>query len=181
MTELDCGSHALARPRWILTAAVACAVAITACGSSGNPQSAQAPSQSASLVRFAGCMRSHGVPGFPDPSTSQGPNSFGIDGYNFNLPSNLNLQSPAYVSANKSCANVIGGGGGGPAQNPALLAKARRSALAHAVCMRRHGVPSFPDPTITSSGGGITVGSGGAGLNPRSPAFQQAQKICQPR
>jgi hypothetical protein len=44
--------------------------------------------------------------------------------------------------------------------------------------MREHGVPNFPDPTVTSDGGGIAVASGG-GLNPRSPAFRQAQKICQ--
>ncbi|MGB8876297.1 MAG: hypothetical protein WCD11_08270 [Solirubrobacteraceae bacterium] len=132
-------------------------------------------------MKFARCMRSHGVSGFPDPSASQGPNSFGIDGYNFNLPSNLSLQSPAYVSANKVCGNTIGGGGGGPTQNPAFVAKARRAALAHAVCMRQHGVSSFPDPTFSSDGGGIAVSSGGPGMNPRSPAFQQAQRICQRR
>ncbi|MFZ0382941.1 MAG: hypothetical protein WAL38_34280 [Solirubrobacteraceae bacterium] len=132
-------------------------------------------------MKFARCMRSHGVSGFPDPSARQGPNSFGIDGYNFNLPSNLSLQSPAYVSANKVCGNTIGGGGGGPTQNPAFVAKARRAALAHAVCMRQHGVSSFPDPTFSSDGGGIAVSSGGPGMNPRSPAFQQAQRICQRR
>ena len=40
--------------------------------------------------------------------------------------------------------------------------------------MRSHGVPNFPDP---SSGGGIQIPSG-SGINPRSPAFQSAQKAC---
>jgi hypothetical protein len=52
--------------------------------------------------------------------------------------------------------------------------------------MREHGVPNYPDPTITGNGNGhghghgITTSSGGpgAGINPQSPAFQQAQKIC---
>ena len=59
-----------------------------------------------------------------------------------------------------------------------LVAKARQPALAHAQCMRKHGVPNFPDPTVSSNGGAIVQRSGGEGLNPRSPAFQQAQKLC---
>ncbi len=40
--------------------------------------------------------------------------------------------------------------------------------------MRAHGVPNFPDP---GPGGGINIGSG-SGINPASPAFQDAQKAC---
>jgi len=75
------------------------------------------------------------VPDFPDPSTSETPNSFGIDGYHFDLPANLNPQSPAYESASRACGKLIGGGGL-PARNPALARRARRPALAHAECMR---------------------------------------------
>jgi hypothetical protein len=122
-------------------------------------------------------MRSHGVPGFPDPSTTETPNGFGIDGYNFNLPANLNTQSPAYQSANKACQPLISGASG--ASHNFNVARARRAALAHAECMRQHGVPNFPDPTVSGGAQGITVSSGGGGINPQSPAFQQAQKICQ--
>jgi hypothetical protein len=38
-------------------------------------------------------MRSHAVFGFPDPSTTETPNSFGIDGYNFDLPSTMDIRS----------------------------------------------------------------------------------------
>jgi hypothetical protein len=41
-----------------------------------------------------------------------------------------------------------------------------------AACMRANGVPNFPDP---SGGGGINIP---AGVNPRSPAFQSAQRSC---
>jgi hypothetical protein len=44
--------------------------------------------------------------------------------------------------------------------------------------MGEHGVPNYPDPTVTGNGQGITSRSGGAGINAQSPAFQQAQKIC---
>jgi len=162
-----------------LAAAICCALAPAACGSSTKPASA-GTSAATSLVKYSECMRSHGVPDFPDPSTSQGPNAFGMDGYNFNLPTNLNTQSPAYESAEEACRKVIAGGSGA-ARNPALLARARRAALEHAVCMRQHGVPNFADPTFTGNAQGVTVRSGGPGINPRSPAFQRAQKICAPR
>jgi hypothetical protein len=176
-------SRVLGGKPWLVTAAVTCVIAVTACASSSRPDSAagtDTSTLSSSLLKYAVCMRSHGVSGFPDPSTNQGPNSFGIDGYNFNLPANVSLQSPAYESASKACGHLIAGNGGGPSQNPAFMAKAKSAALAHAVCMRQHGVPNFPDPTFSSEGGGIAVSSGGPGLDPRSPAFQQAQKICQP-
>jgi hypothetical protein len=118
-------------------------------------------------------MRSHGVSGFPDPSTNQGPNSFGIDGYNFNLPANMNTQAPAYESANKTCGQLIGAGSG---SGHGIPARAREAAIAHARCMRTHGIPNYPDPVF--SGNGMSQGSGGPGMNPRSPAFQRAQKAC---
>jgi hypothetical protein len=49
-------------------------------------------------------------------------------------------------------------------------------ALKYAACMRSHGVPAFPDPTV--SGGQIDFG-GTPGLG-RSPQFQTAQVHCQP-
>jgi hypothetical protein len=158
-------------------AALGCAAALAACGSSSQ---AQTTSQHSTVVKFSDCMRSHGVPSFPDPTSGPGSgNGFGIDGYTFNLPTALNTQSPAYVSANQTCFKLFAGGGGGLRNNAAFLAKARAQQLTHARCMRAHGVPNFPDPVITSNGGGITVGSGARGINPRSPAYQQAQRICQ--
>jgi hypothetical protein len=165
------------------TLLLASSLLVAACGSSSHSIASEqsGSNQAASLVKFSECMRSRGVSGFPDPSTGgQSPNSFGIDGYNFNLPAGLSTQSPAYVSADKICGSFIGSGGG-PALNPALLARARQHEVALAECMRAHGVPNFPDPVVTSDGHGIASSSGGASLNPRSPAFQQAQTYCQRR
>lgn len=163
-------------------AAICCTLALASCGSTGPSyaQTSTNATNAALLVRYSACMRSHGVPDFPDPSTSQsGDNSFGVDGYNFNLPASLSTQAPAYQGAAKQCQGLIGLGGVGPARNPALVAKAKQAALAHAQCMREHGVPNFPDPTVSSNGGAIVQSSGGRATNPRSPAFQQAQNICQ--
>jgi hypothetical protein len=45
---------------------------------------------------------------------------------------------------------------------------------AFSACMRKHGVPNFPDP---DSKGGLTL-NGNSGLDPRSPQFRAAQKAC---
>jgi hypothetical protein len=165
------------QPR-LLLGVVGSALIIAACGSSSKASTTAGSSTIAMLDRYAVCMRAHGVSGFPDPSTTETPNSFGIDGYNFDLPSTTNTQSPAYESADKTCQSALGSGTSSGGLNAAFVAKARTRALAHAVCMRAHGVPNFPDPVITVNGRGISQASGGAGINPQSAAFQQAQKIC---
>jgi hypothetical protein len=49
-------------------------------------------------------------------------------------------------------------------------------ARAFSACMRKNGVPSFPDP---NSRGGLTINAGpGSGLNPNSPQFKHAQSAC---
>jgi hypothetical protein len=49
------------------------------------------------------------------------------------------------------------------------------AALAHARCMREHGL-DFPDPQF-SEGGGATMRLGG-GVNPEDPKFKAAEKAC---
>jgi hypothetical protein len=49
-------------------------------------------------------------------------------------------------------------------------------ARAFSACMRKNGVPNFPDP---NSRGGLTINAGpGSGLNPNSPQFKHAQSAC---
>jgi hypothetical protein len=50
------------------------------------------------------------------------------------------------------------------------------NARAFSACMRKNGVPNFPDP---NSSGGLTINGGpGSGLNPNSPQFKHAQSVC---
>ncbi len=51
---------------------------------------------------------------------------------------------------------------------------AMRGNLKYSQCMRAHGVANFPDP---DSNGVIGITSS-SGIDPRSPAFQSAQKAC---
>ncbi len=50
-------------------------------------------------------------------------------------------------------------------------------ALAYAKCMRKNGVPDFPDPG--AQGGFLIHGGPGSDLGPGSPAFNNAQGRCQ--
>jgi hypothetical protein len=43
-------------------------------------------------------------------------------------------------------------------------------------CMRKHGVPNFPDPTFGPSGG--IAEAVGPGANSQSPAFEHALAVC---
>ena len=62
----------------------------------GSPAGGNSPQQLAQVVKFAACMRSHGVPGFPDPDR---------DGA-ITLPTAMDQQAPLFQRATKACANV---------------------------------------------------------------------------
>jgi hypothetical protein len=44
--------------------------------------------------------------------------------------------------------------------------------------MRSHGVPNYPDPTISSSGGQVQMRISPGTANPNSPAFKSADSAC---
>lgn len=152
----------------------ACALALAACGGGSSSKSASNPSREPFLA-FSVCMRTHGMPNFPDPT--------GGGGIHIPAGSSLNLRSPAARAAEKQCFHLLPGGGPPPA-NPADEPKL----LALAECMRRHGVTNFPDPTVFHQGSGPPAGNAivqngyefklGPGLDPQSPAFQAATKDC---
>ncbi len=49
----------------------------------------------------------------------------------------------------------------------------------YAVCIREHGVPSFPDPRVTTTpGGGVGIAQAVPASAGLSPAFKDAQKAC---
>ncbi|MGH3264379.1 MAG: hypothetical protein ACRDNS_20560, partial [Trebonia sp.] len=144
--------------RWsqylIAAAAAACALVLAACGSSGSPTAASLSPR----LEFAKCMRSHGVPNFPD-----GPN----------IPDTVG-NSPAFKAASQVCVKKYLYRGGGP--HGGVSESTRLSLLHHAECMRAHGVPNYPDPTI-SSHGPYSFGPP-PGVDTNAPAFQRAASAC---
>jgi hypothetical protein len=133
---------------------------------SGGAQETQAHSIQPA-VNFSDCMRSHGVPSFPDPTTSPREFKQSLDP---SLP-----HSPEFVTAVKACQHFLIGFGSH--SQPAAHSPAQISAmLAFAGCLRSHGFPSFPDP---SSGGDLTHQMlASAGIDLHQPAVVQAANAC---
>ncbi|MBC6459124.1 hypothetical protein [Actinomadura sp. HBU206391] len=109
-------------------------------------------------VKFAQCMRQNGVPEWPDP----------IDGTKFRLKlGTVDPNSQQFKAASQACKSLAPPGWDGSRQDPANQARA----LKYAQCMRKNGVPQFPDP----QGGALDLGD----INPDSPQFKAAAQKCQ--
>jgi hypothetical protein len=118
----------------------------------GSPNAGDS-SSSPSAVAYSGCMRSHGVPNYPDPSGGSLPKgdarAFGVSSTVFSaaqaachhlLPNAGSFQEQASLcSLNGDCP-------------PAVVQQMMAIDLKFAQCMRSHGVPNWPDPTIGLGG-----------------------------
>jgi hypothetical protein len=135
-------------------------------GSGGPPTQAQVQQETQEAVRFASCMRSHGVSNFPDPTTS--PHAF-KDALN-----PTTAHSPAFGPAVSACQHLMPRGR--QRQNPPASQAQITAELSFARCLRGHGFPSFPDPSPT---GQLTHEMlANAGINIHQPAVVQAADAC---
>jgi hypothetical protein len=172
------GRCAAVRRSAIIVANVACgALVVTACGTnsagpgvaqlttpgaSGSPASSPSAKGPASPLAHAVCMRSHGLPDFPDP----GPIHIDVRAH-----PDLDPTSPAFIAAQKACVSLDPGGTTGVTVSPQLQA----AALAYSACMRSHGFPKFADPVFDSNGEHVAIN----GIDTDSAQFQNADKLCQ--
>jgi hypothetical protein len=166
-------------------AVIACTVAIAACASSGRSSNGSGASSRSGGIAFADCMRAHGIANFPDSS-----------GGGIQIPDAINPQSPRVQSAQKLCLKLLPSGGpdGGQASESQKL-----HMLGMSECMRKHGVPTFPDPVTAArareafaaalrqaqpgTGFALAFGRPGSfiaipGTLINSPAFNQAAAAC---
>jgi hypothetical protein len=155
------GAAIIAAAGLVLLAA-ACGGSPSAAGSGGsaNPQ----------LVAFSRCMRSNGVPNFPDPSS---------DG-KFPSARQLGVSSSRYQAASSACRHLLPPGANGQlsaAETQQLLTGMRRFSQ----CMRSHGVPNWPDPTTDSAGQPVfDISSHGITRGERhSPRVEATMTGCQ--
>ena len=145
-------------------AALAVGVALLAagCGGGGGSPGASRPAVHQELVAFAHCMRSHGVPDWPDPLPQGG----------FPRTGTAEDSGPQADSAMSTCRHLLP-----PVQPESAAQQARVLAqdLKWARCMRAHGFP-VSDPSVRPHAGiVITVP---AGFDPTSPQVQAASKAC---
>jgi hypothetical protein len=115
-------------------------------------------------IKFATCMRAHGIQ-MDDPT---------VHGGSFNISINGNYSNDKVQAAQKVCGKYLpprsGPNSGGPS------AQGQADLLKYSACMRAHGVKNFPDP---SSDGGFQID--GSKLDVSSPTFHAADKTCHPQ
>jgi hypothetical protein len=120
------------RTRWPLAALIS--LISVGCGSNTAPQtdagSTKKATDQATLVKFAECIRGHGVPHFPD-ANAKGEFVFGID-----------VTQAVWAKAVDACKDL---------QPPGTLSAKRTpeeqtAGLRFAQCVRENGVKDFPDP-----------------------------------
>jgi hypothetical protein len=148
----------------LIVAAIGVSMLLTGCGSSGiSSPTSVGPKKYREALAFVQCMRTHGEPAFPDP-TSQGIIS----------DSQASIGSPVLRAAGLACAALLP-----PGSLQVTEAQQERLAsleLKRAECMRARGVTNFPDPSAPGQQGPPPASGGGIG--PDSPVFQAAARAC---
>jgi hypothetical protein len=129
-------------------------VAITAssllaagCGGGSSPSVANSASSAApatsttqsGLLAFSQCMRSNGMPSFPDPQHFVGGNP------KLTIRQ-LGMSGPKFQAAMNACAHLLPSGPGRTQQTAAQQREQLAAELSFARCMRSRGLARFPDP-----------------------------------
>jgi hypothetical protein len=150
----------------LLLALAGLALLMTACSLPGGARQASSSSSSSPDPKNAGleysrCMRSHGVPNFPDPD-SKGSLVLPPGGQG-----GVDPNSPQFKAAQQTCQDKLKSGQSTPP------AQDREKLLTYARCMRSHGVPDFPDPDPS---GPLVLDPNK--VDPNSPQFKAADQAC---
>jgi hypothetical protein len=155
-----------------LVALVALAVLAPACGTASAGPPAAAAAGDASAVGYAQCMRSHGVPEYPDPNSSGELPKI--------TPANetqLGVSDSRFNAAASACQDLW------PYQEPppAFQRQELTDALKFARCMRSHGVPNWPDPSTDPDSGRVrfVISVSEDGFVPQSPPILAKARQCE--
>jgi hypothetical protein len=146
------------------------ALVVAGCGGAGSPSvasvaspttntqgssssnSSQAAAQGNRAIAYSHCMRSNGVPNYPDPNS------------NGNLPKGnaqaFGVSTGRYQAAEQACGHLLPSGGSASLTQCLMTGDCPRSVVqpaleegrTFALCMRSHGVTNWPDPTVDSLG-----------------------------
>ena len=162
------GTRVIRPPRraWPLAAAIiaaaalvllaaACSASPSSTGSATGSSGSSNGSANSQLVAYSQCMRSNGVPNFPDPAGGVPPKVSAQE---------LGVSSSQLQVAQGACQHLLPATGGSLSASSlqqcylagvcpqALVQQALSAGREFASCMRSHGVPNWPDPIIDSQG-----------------------------
>ncbi len=144
-------------PMLFATAGLALLAACSGSPSSTDPggsPSAVGSADSPSVVAYSHCMRSHGVPNFPDPASGGGipktsAQRLGVSDSRLRAAQNTCQHLlPNATSFQQQARQCLTAGDCPQALVQQMLTADREFAR----CMRSHGVPNWPDPAIDSEG-----------------------------
>jgi len=165
------------RHTFILGSLAAAALLAAGCGGGSSPRVASGAGSTTTaatvtptqLLSFSQCMRSNGVPSFPDPQR--------YAGGNVKLTIHGLAGGPKLQAALNACTHLLPAG-----PNSQQTAQQQRTQLADelsfARCMRGHGVARFPDPTAQ---GQLSVAMVQAqGIDVHSPTVLRVVQTCLP-
>ena len=159
----------IARSTLAACAVVLVSCLVAACGGASKPNStsgstAALSTQYRDAVKYARCMRAHGVSNFPDP---RNPGGFSQAALNA-----VNVAAPAYGPALNVCQRLLPNAGAPTkAESEATLLKAIKVAK----CMRKHGI-HMPDPTLQPNG---QLEINMANVNNNDPRFNSVGTLCE--
>ena len=128
----------------------------TATTAGGTPGASSAGG-SPSAVAYSRCMRADGVPDFPDPVGSGAIPKTGAQA--------LGVSSSRFQAARSACQHLLPDAASSEQQArqcleagdcpQAVVQQMLTADRAFARCMRSHGVPNWPDPSIGAAGGPV--------------------------
>jgi hypothetical protein len=155
--------------RFLCLALAFAALPLAGCGGSNDPGTPSSGHDSGydQMLKYAQCMRSHGLASFPDPVQESG----GGVSLSLKKGSGLDPSSQPFKAAEAACRKYAPKHGNG---RP-IPAAEQQQFLRYSQCMRTHGVPQFPDPKF--SGGGVQLRMP-PGIGPDSPSLKTAQQAC---
>lgn len=157
MVYLQAPSRARRRAA-MLAATAGIGLLTVACG--GNSSSTASGGSSASAdsggtaVAYSQCIRSHGVPKYPDPASGGGVAKTDAQ--------HLGVSESVLQAAQRACQHLLPVSGSQRQQEqqcleadsctPAQVQQIESTERKFAGCMRSHGVPNWPDPTLDDTG-----------------------------
>ena len=119
------------------------------------------------MVSYSRCMRSHGVPDFPDPDSSGQISKEAI--------LQLGVSTPRFQAAQAACQALW------PYQPPTQAQQRQQLTddLKFAQCMRSHGLPNFPDPVNSEGRVEFVLSASQDGFDPHSPQVLAKAHQCE--
>lgn len=153
----------LRAPAVLACCGVLVGLTVSACGSSSPKAATSAQIAEQEFVKFARCMREHGV------NTTAPTGSSGF--------LKVTGGDPQKLEAARAACRRYRPAAAAQKLTPAQRAERQDQVLKFARCMREHGV-DVPDPRF-SSGGGVGIRFRLQDVHPESPAFQRAAKSCE--